>query len=118
VVSLKVDWDDGRLAKNIAELDLKTVKALEIIFAFQAAKSTGWMKTNAPWTDQTTAARSGLHATSSRSGSRFELVLAHAVSYGIWLEVCNSGKYQIILPALRNASESLQGLIKNLWSHL
>lgn len=115
MVRFRIEWDDGRIRKNIVELDAKTKRAIQIAFAYQAAQSTGYMKTNAPWTDRTTAARAGLHAVSSHSGSRFELVLAHAVSYGIWLEVANSGKYQIILPSLRAASRELQGLLDQLW---
>lgn len=113
-----MDWNDGEIRKNIATLDAKTKKAIALAFAFQAARSTGYMKIQAPWTDRTTAARAGLHADASHSGSRFELVLAHAVSYGIWLEVANSGKYQIILPALRQASRELTSLLDDLWSHL
>jgi hypothetical protein len=118
VVSIRFEFDDRRMRKNIQQLDARTQKAIEIAFAFQAARSTGYMKTNAPWTDRTTAARSGLHAISSRSGSRFELTLAHAVSYGIWLEVANSGKYQIILPALRAATRELTGLLDGLWEKM
>lgn len=115
-ISLK--FDDGEIQRNIAKLDEKTQLALRAAFGFQAARSTAWMKTNAPWTDRTSAARNGLHAVSSHSGSRFELLLSHAVSYGIWLEVANSGRYQIILPALRQASRELESLIRNLWSDL
>lgn len=115
---IKLEWDDGRIRKNIVQLDARTKKAIEVAFAFQAGRSTGYMKTNAPWTDRTTAARAGLHAVSRNHGSQFELLLAHAVSYGIWLEVCNSGRYQIILPSLRAASRELQGLLDNLWSKM
>jgi hypothetical protein len=118
VVNFHIEWDDGQIRKNIATLDLKTRRAIALAFAFQAGRSTAYMKSNAPWTDRTTAARAGLHATSSHSGDRFELVLAHAVSYGIWLEVCNSGRYQIILPALRQATRELTSLLDDLWSHL
>ena len=115
---IRFEFDDGRIRKNIVELDARTKKAIEVAFAFQAARSTGYMKTNAPWTDRTTAARAGLHAVASHSGSRFELLLAHAVSYGIWLEVANSGKYQIILPSLRAATRELASLLDNLWSKM
>lgn len=115
---MRIDWDDGQIRRNIHQLDARTQKAVEIAFAFQAARSTAYMKTEAPWTDRTTAARSGLHAVSSHSGNRFELLLAHAVSYGIWLEVANSGRYQIILPSLRAASRELQGLLDHLWEKM
>lgn len=118
MVSVRIDWDDGEIQRNIVELDLKTKRALAIIFASQGARSTAYMKATAPWTDRTGAARAGLHTDSSHSGDRFELVLAHAVRYGIWLEVANSGRYQVILPSLRAAARDLEGLIHNLWSHL
>ena len=52
-----MEWDDGEIQHNISELDHRTKKAIELAFAFQAARSTGYMKTTAPWTDQTGAAR-------------------------------------------------------------
>jgi hypothetical protein len=114
----KFEWNDRELTRNINELDAKTRRAVAAAFAFQAPRSTAYMKTNAPWTDRTTAARSGLNARANITGSRFELVLAHAVSYGIWLEVCNSGQYAIILPAMRQAIRELQGLIDGLWEKM
>jgi hypothetical protein len=115
---IRFELDDGRLRRNIGQLDARTKKAIELAFAFQAVRSTGYMKANAPWTDRTSAARAGLHTDFSHSGKQFELVLAHAVSYGIWLEVANSGKYQIILPALRAAARELEGLLNNLWGKM
>lgn len=115
MVRYRIDWDDGEIRRNIVKLDAETKKAIELAFAFQAARSTGYMKTHAPWHDDTGAARAGLHALSNHSAGKFELILAHAVKYGIWLEVCNSGRYQIILPALRAASRELQGLLDHLW---
>ena len=110
--------DDARFRKRLRQLDEDSERGIQTVFAFQAGRSTAWMKTNAPWTDRTTAARSGLHAVHNRHGSRFELVLAHAVSYGIWLEVANSGNYQIILPALRQATRELTELLDHLWGRI
>ena len=71
------------------------------IITRQSALGETWMKQNAPWTDRTGNARQGLHAVPERERLRhYTLILAHAVSYGIWLEVRNSGKYEIIQPAL------------------
>lgn len=114
------DWqDDGPrgIGRNVQELDRETIRRIAVAFEFQAARSTGFMKTQAPWTDRTSAARNGLHAVAIHRPGSFELVLSHAVSYGIWLEVCNSGRYQIILPALRQAIVELQSLIDGLWVH-
>ena len=115
---VKWQWDDTEIRRNIEKLDRETKVAVNTAFEFQAARSTAYMKTHAPWTDRTGAARSGLHATTSFGAKSWELVLSHAVSYGIWLEVANSGRYQIILPSLRQAAEELQKMINGLWKRL
>jgi len=115
---MRFEWDDGGIPKRIAKLDKETRMGIRACFDFQAPRSMAYMKTMAPWSDQTTNARNGLHAFSHHSGNRSELLLAHAVSYGIYLEVCNSGRYAIILPALRRAGEELKQLIDGLWKEI
>jgi len=115
---VSMTWDSGQIDRNIEILKTKTHVAITAAFEVQAARSTGYLKTMAPWHDDTGAARAGLHATSFPEARAWELVLAHAVSYGIWLEVANHGKYQIILPALRQAMTELQGLINGLWGRI
>lgn len=65
------------------------------------------MRTDAPWSDDTGAARGGLTAIPSHSRSQHEILLAYSVYYGIWLEVANSGKYQILIPMLRIIGEKV-----------
>lgn len=76
------------------------------------------MKINAPWTDRTGAARTGLHTNGGKSGGGWEIVFAHAVHYGIWLEVKYSGRDQIIMPSVRHTGrelmQDLQGLMGRL----
>lgn len=115
---VRIDFDDDRLQKRVHQLDHETRAGLGLAFDVQAAHSTAYMKTNAPWSDRTTAARNGLHAITNNDRSRFELILSHAVYYGIFLEVCNSGKYQIILPSLRVAVRELQNRIDGMWDRL
>ena len=117
---VRIDFDGGtdRMKSRLVRLDHATKEGLGLAFDVQAAHSTAYMKTNAPWTDRTTAARNGLHAVTSHGPGRFELILAHAVTYGIWLEVCNSGKYQIILPSLRQAMRELTDRIDGMWGRL
>ena len=56
---------------------------------------------NAPWTDRTTNARNGLVATYAREGAdTHSIILAHRVSYGIFLEVRFAGKFAIIMPTI------------------
>lgn len=55
---------------------------------------------NAPWSDITGMARSGLTATVDVGDGEVEIVLAHSVDYGIWLETIQAGEYAIIMPTL------------------
>lgn len=60
-----------------------------------------YMKSQAPWTDRTGNARQGLHTEVHHVvGSMVEIVLAHGVHYGIWLEIRHGGAYAIVNPAL------------------
>jgi len=115
---VRIDWDDGQIRKNVHRLNAETIHGIGLAFDVQAARSTAYMKTNAPWTDRTSAARNGLHAVTTHSRSRFELILAHAVSYGIWLEVKFSGRDAIILPSLRVAARELQNRLDGMWRKL
>lgn len=112
---MRVKWDEGEIRRNLDRLDRKTADGIRNAFDFQAARSVGYMKSAAPWTDQTSAARAGLHTNTTHIRSRSELILSHAVSYGIYLEVCNNGRYAIILPALRRAMDELTSLIDGMW---
>ena len=114
----QISWDDGQIRKNIRKLDRDTVEGIGLAFQVQAARSTAYMKTNAPWTDRTSAARNGLHAVATDNGSRFELLLSHAVQYGIWLEVKFSGRDAIILPSLRVAARELQARLDKMWGRI
>jgi len=103
---------------RLDKLEATTPRALKAIFGRQASITTGQMKMNAPWTDRTSAARSGLICKDISQGDNFGLVLAHAVAYGIWLEIANHGRYQIILPSLRMASAELQKMIDGMWDRI
>ncbi len=77
---------------------------------------TGWMQSNAPWTDRTGDARRTLEA---RTEARLEygtisMVFAHGVWYGLFLELSNGGTYAIVGPALDVWSPILWDAISDL----
>lgn len=59
-----------------------------------------WMKTNAPWKDQTGNARNGLRAEARVGKDDSSIVMYGSVPYQIWLEVRFGGRYAIIGPAV------------------
>lgn len=107
-------WDAGTLNRNIDELNIKLDRAIHALNEFEATRGMAYMKTNAPWTDRTGAARNGLHTTTDYPRKQYVIVFAHSVSYGIWLEVANSGDYRIIMPSVENIGHEYVRSLSNL----
>lgn len=93
-------WEDNELRTEIGALDGKMRAAVTALVDYHGTRGEAQMKTEAPWTDRTSAARNGLFTTTIAEQRQWRLVFAHAVNYGIWLEVANQGRYQIIMPTL------------------
>jgi hypothetical protein len=91
-----------KLASAIDQHDLKVKRAIAGVFLRSQDDAINFAKPNAPWTDRTGNARSGLFTKVNviDKGASFEMIVAHSVSYGIWLEVRFSGKYAIIKPTI------------------
>lgn len=121
---VEFELGDVELRGNLAEFGAKVNKTITLTTDFGGQKGLKEMKTKAPWTDRTTAARNGLnskvdHHGESRIGfGQHDITFAHGVDYGIWLEVANSGKYQIIMPTVlevgKAVMEALAGMLGNL----
>jgi hypothetical protein len=66
-----------------------------------APEIANWMKDEAPWTDRTGNARQTLYTEVTQVVNQMvTVILSHGVHYGIYLELCNAGRYAIINPAL------------------
>lgn len=60
-----------------------------------------YMKSEATWTDRTGNARQSLAAeVEEMAGEMVQIILAHGVEYGIFLELAHGGAYQIIAPTI------------------
>jgi hypothetical protein len=78
-----------------------------------------YAKDNAPWQDQTGAARSGLTGGFVNSGKgSFTLSIAHGVDYGIYLEMANSGRYAILEPTVRAMLPTVIEELKEAWRNI
>jgi hypothetical protein len=108
----------GTMEARVSELDTKLHGGITVAVDEVAVFGMTYMKSTAPWHDNTGAARAGLHTGTAHAGNRWEILFAHAVSYGIWLEVAHSGQYQVIIPSIRVAMDRLghhlQGMMGNL----
>ncbi|QXO13675.1 hypothetical protein SEA_DUMPTRUCK_19 [Gordonia phage DumpTruck] len=114
----KFRYSDNEIRRNARELDRKLSNAVELIIDVGASRGEAYMKNNAPWTDRTGAARSGLTATSFHEDDKSTVVFAHSVHYGIWLEVKNDGEYEIIMPAVHQTGKEIMADLRNLLERL
>lgn len=70
------------------------------ILSADAAAVLDYAQANAPWSDRSGLARSGLGTDVYEEDGNVNLVLFHTVDYGIWLETIQSGRFAIIMPTL------------------
>lgn len=118
MVKAKFTFDDAKLRKNVRELPKKIDNRITVLVEYHSARGQAYMKTNAPWTDRTGAARTGLHTAGGKTGDGWEIIFAHAVHYGIWLEVKYSGRDQIIMPSVRHTGHELMADLRHLMASL
>lgn len=101
MAKVSVTYDDAELRNNTRNFSSKLKRNLDAVLDYNAAYATGYLKENAPWHDNTGAARTGLMAIPHSERSVYEIFMAYSVTYGIWLEIANSGRYAVITPAMR-----------------
>lgn len=109
MAKIQVDFDGSNLQRNLSTFGKRVNDRVATVINYNASYTTGWMKRNAPWTDNTSAARTGLVTLPFHFGTQHELLMAYSVYYGIWLEVANSGKYAVITPAMRIVGQKVMG---------
>lgn len=109
-----INFEDGRLRANLEEFDPRMNRGIAAAFEYQAPRSAARMKAEAPWTDRTGNARNGLFTVTRHSATKHQLVLAHGMSYGIFLERNNSGRYAIVIPEIARAGDDLMRLISKI----
>lgn len=59
-----------------------------------------YAQANARWTDRTGNARQGIDYATEVDGRIVSLILFHRMSYGIWLELANDGRFAIIMDTI------------------
>lgn len=120
----EIKYDAADLIESLAQFGPSINKTLTLTTDFGADKGVVAMKTQAPWTDRTTNARSGLSATPDHEGSgaigftKHTITFAHAMDYGIWLEIANGGKYQIIMPTVLEVGKEIMNALNDMFQKL
>lgn len=112
-MSFKLDMAD--ITKSLIEKELKTRAALGVLGDTVAKDMEGYAKQNAPWQDQTGNARQRLKGDSQDMGDKVRCSISHGVDYGVYLELCNEGKYAIIEETIENAKPSVDKALSKIF---
>jgi hypothetical protein len=100
MVSIVWSTSPSDLADNLDKWGEKVLQASKDAMNILAPRLVESAQSNAPWNDITGDARAGLSQTTILSDESVSVTLYHSVYYGIFLEVCNGGKYRIIVPTI------------------
>ncbi|MHC1681390.1 MAG: hypothetical protein AB6733_00255 [Clostridiaceae bacterium] len=97
--------------RNLKEFTPKLKAALALDAQNIIAEMEEWAKNNAIWTDRTAHARQFLKSTVKWNNSdELMVALSHQVDYGVYLELCNEGKYAILENAIQQyAPQFIEG---------
>jgi hypothetical protein len=111
-------WVDRTLFENVGQLDQKIIRGMIAVIEYSRPQVENYMKSNAPWQDQTTNARNSLSATTQHGGVSSSIICAHGVPYGIWLEVRFGGVNGIIPQTLRVMGARVMANMRTLFARM
>jgi hypothetical protein len=115
-----------KLRDNCRDVKPDYEKVVDAFMTLTAVQGEARMKEKAPWRDDTGnrkdripgAARAGLFTATSLAGSHKTILFSHGVDYGIWLEISNHGKDQIIMPTVAAMGKQLMRSLRGTLSAL
>lgn len=115
-----------KLRRNVAAVKPDYEKVIDSFMTLTATDGEAYMKEHARWRDGRGnrkdrvpgAARAGLSTIPELAGTHKVIWFLHGVPYGIWLEIKNHGKLQIIMPSVavmgKRLMKSLRGTLSGL----
>lgn len=111
-----VIWDTADVRKNIGDLTKVAMKRIGIVADRTATDAQSYMRSNAPWHDITGNARNGLFGEVENNKESVVIHLYHTVSYGVFLETMQSGRFAIIGPTIDIYSDQFMRDLKDIFS--
>ena len=106
----------SELATAIERYGDRVLTAVAAVAQYVATEMQNQAKADAPWTDRTGNARTGIFGTSEADfGAHVVTIyLSHGatIDYGIWLELANSGSYAVIMRTMESQYETLMQMLR------
>ena len=123
-----VRWETppSALARAVEQYGDRVLTAVAAVAQYAATQMQNDAKANAPWTDRTANARTGLFGTSEADFARHvvTIYLSHGatIDYGIWLELAGgedgagAGKYAIIMRTMQAHYQDLMNMLNEIFN--
>lgn len=103
-------FDPSDMLNRFAAMESRVPIAIHMYAETAAKKLESSAKNHAPWTDRTGHARQRLNCKVEGVAKGYQLVLAHGVDYGIWLELAHEKRFATIQPTItREGPNILRG---------
>ncbi|TGB37875.1 hypothetical protein [Mycolicibacterium peregrinum] len=115
-----------KLRDNVKDVEPDYEKVVDAFMTIAAVDGEAQMKEKAPWRDSKGnrddrvpgEARAALSTVTDLAGNHKSIWFLHGVDYGIWLEISNNGKDQIIMPTVaamgKKLMKSLRGTLNTI----
>jgi hypothetical protein len=112
------EFKPGSLKRNLKAFDGDINRLVAGVIDYSGDKAVAYMKTNAPWKDQTGNARATLAAYGVHTDTYHEIHLHGGMPYQIFLEVRWAGRFAIIGPAVKYQGLAVMNRLKGLITKL
>ena len=103
------------VVRNLDRWNSRRRAAIEAFSQTWAGTLEGRAKENALWQDRTSHARQGMFGSVIKRRDEVVILLSHSVQYGLWLELCNDGRYAILKPTMDAAIPEIIRAYRRLW---
>lgn len=107
----------SELATAVERYGYRVLQAVAAVAQYTATAMQNDAKANAPWTDRSSNARSGLFGTSEAdfAAKVVTIYLSHGaiIDYGVYLELGHSGRYAIVMRTMQAHYEPLMAMLRD-----
>jgi gentisate 1,2-dioxygenase len=108
-----------KLAQAIEDYGERVVAAVQAVAEFVGGEMQNQARVNAPWTDRTGNARSGLFSVAARETAKALVTIylshGHTVDYGKFLELAHGQRYAIVMPTIQANLPLLKRMLDDLF---
>lgn len=108
----------SELARAIEQYGDRVLVGVKAVADYIAGKAQDQMRNDARWTDRTGNARSGLFAVADAAANDAVIIYlshGHTIEYGLWLEVANGGRYEVVMPTIEANLPVINRMLQNIF---